>query len=299
VKILLFGGSGQLGHEISKRAHDLNFEIVSPVASEVNVTDRDQVLFLADRVQPEVILNSAAYTAVDKAEVDRDAAFKVNRDGAANTAEAAKATGARLVYVSTDYVFDGSLGRPLTETDPVNPLSVYGASKLAGEEEVRRILGEAGLIVRTASLHGQKGMNFVHTMVKLFQELDLVKVVSDQTMSPTWAGWLAEVLLDLVRSSMASGVIHASGDGAATWLEFAQEIYARTAKSIGREGKVELQPTTAAALNRPAKRPAHSPLDTSKLSRILGRRAIPWQAGLEAHLGELKLLGTEAKSVTI
>jgi dTDP-4-dehydrorhamnose reductase len=299
VKILLFGGSGQLGHEITKRARDLNFEIASPVASEVNVTDRDQVLFLAERVKPEVILNSAAYTAVDKAEVEKDAAFRVNRDGAANTAEAAKATGARLIYVSTDYVFDGSLGRPLNETDPVNPLSVYGASKLAGEEEVARILGDAGLIVRTASLHGQKGMNFVHTMIKLFQELDVVKVVADQTMSPTWAGWLAEVLLDLVRSSSASGIIHASGDGQATWLEFAEAIYQRTAKAIGREGKVSLQPTTAAALNRPAKRPVHSPFDTSKLTRILGRRPITWQAGLEAHLAELKLLGPEGKSAAV
>jgi dTDP-4-dehydrorhamnose reductase len=288
VKILLFGGSGQLGFELRKRAHDLDFEVVSPVTSEVNISEREQVIFLAKTVRPAVIINAAAYTAVDKAEVEQDAAYKVNRDGARNAALAAKEADCRLIHISTDYVFDGLLGRPLKEDDLTNPLSVYGASKLAGELEVSEILRDRSLICRTSSLHGQKGINFVHTMIKLFKDLDVVRVVSDQTMSPTWAGWLAEAILDLARLEV-SGVVHASCDGAVSWHRFAQAILARVEHKIDRAGKVTIEETSAADLKRPARRPHYSPFDVSKIGQILGRPPISWEEGLEGHLRDIGL----------
>lgn len=288
MKILLFGGSGQLGFELTKRARDLDFQIVSPVTSEVNVTDRDPVIYLTKQVKPDVVINCAAYTAVDKAEVDGEMAFKVNRDGPGYIAEAVAETGARLIHISTDYVFDGSLGRALRETDPTNPLSVYGTSKLAGEEKIREIAPNQSLVVRTSSLHGQRGINFVHTMIKLFRELPVVKVVADQTMSPTWAGWLAEVLLDVARID-ATGVVHASCDGAVTWHEFASEIMRQVGPKIGRTDAVKIEETTAASLNRPARRPVFSPFDTSKLTSLIGRKPIPWQEGVRRHIDEIPL----------
>lgn len=292
MKILLFGGSGQLGYEIQQRAYDLNFEMVSPVVSEVDVSDIDQVLFLSRKFKPEVIVNAAAYTAVDKAEDEQALAFAVNRDGAAHAAEAAKAIGARLIHISTDYVFPGTGETPLTEESPVGPLNVYGASKLAGEEEVLRILGERALVLRTASLHGQRGDNFVHTMLKLFSERQLVRVVRDQVMSPTWAGWLAESILDLAKLG-TGGVMHATCAGAISWFDFAAEILALAEPRLPDGSVCRLESTTIAEFPRPAARPRYSVLDCTKLSKVLGRRPIPWREGLRAHLRDIKRLKVE------
>lgn len=292
MRILLFGGSGQLGYEIQQRAYDLNFELVSPVISEVDISDVDQVVFLSRKFKPEVIVNAAAYTAVDKAEEDRVQAFAVNRDGAAHTAEAAKVVGARLVHISTDYVFPGTGDTPLTEESPIGPLNVYGASKLAGEEEVTRILGDRALILRTSSLHGQRGENFVHTMLKLFTERQAVRVVQDQIMSPTWAGWLAESILDLAKLG-TGGTLHASCSGAVSWYDFAAEIMALAEPRLPDGSVCRLEPTTLADFPRPAARPRFSVLDCSKLAKVLGRRPIPWREGLRAHLRDIKRLKGE------
>jgi len=157
MKILIFGGNGQLGLELQKRALDLEFEIVSPVQSELDITDQPQVSFLANRIAPNLIINAAAYTAVDQAEAEHERAYSVNRDGAAVVAIAARDVRARLIHVSTDYVFDGEGRLPLDEGAPTNPINVYGASKLDGEREVLRILADKALVVRTSSLHGAKG----------------------------------------------------------------------------------------------------------------------------------------------
>jgi dTDP-4-dehydrorhamnose reductase len=209
VKILLFGGSGQLGFELKKRASDLSFELVSPVTKEVDITVASQVATLVSGVKADVVINSAAYTAVDKAEEEEGRAFAINADGVKNIAQACSDNGIRLIHISTDYVFDGSLGRPLAEEDATNPLSVYGRSKLVGEDYVRSILGDNGVIVRTQALYGSRGVNFVQTMLKLFAEREVLKIVDDQWVSPTWAGWLAEIVLDLVRLP-AKGTYHAS-----------------------------------------------------------------------------------------
>jgi len=286
MKILLFGGSGQLGYELKKRAEDLHFTLVSPVTKEVNITESEQVRHLAESIKPDVIINSAAYTAVDKAEQERDNAFAVNADGAKFVAEACQQVGARLIHISTDYVFDGLLGRPLKEDDPVNPVSVYGKSKLAGENYIRDVLGDRAVIMRTQALYGQKGVNFVHTMLKLFGERDELKIVDDQFVSPTWAGWLAEAVLDIVRLP-ASGTLHASCSGVVSWFEFATEIHRRSRGSFEGRPMARLERTTAVELKRPAQRPVYSAIDVSKISSVLGRPPISWQDGLTQFLAEI------------
>lgn len=288
MKILLFGGSGQLGFELQKRALDLNFEVVSPVISEIDISDREQVLFLARQVKPDLVINAAAYTLVDKAEEEKEAAFLINRDGAGNVAQAAKDCNARLIQISTDYVFDGKGSSPVTESAPVNPLNVYGHSKLEGEREVQRIYPERSIIVRTSSLHGQKGVNFVHTMLDLFASRPVVKVVNDQFMSPTWAGWLAEVTLDLGRMDW-NGVVHACCAGAISWYDFAEEILKLTEHRFA--GKMpRLETTSASEFGRPAQRPQYSVLDCSLLTKIIGRKPIAWQEGLQGHLSDIGAL---------
>lgn len=288
MKILLFGGSGQLGLEIQKRALDLAFEVLSPVQSEIDITEAQQVRFLLQRVRPDLVINSAAYTAVDKAETERDVAFAVNADGAAVVAEASREIGARCIYISTDYVFSGDGSRPLREDDPVQPKNVYGASKLAGEERVLSILGSQALVVRTSSLHGQHGENFVHTMLRLFRERPEVSIVADQYMSPTWAGWLAEVLLDLARTA-THGVVHASCGGGISWFEFAEEIWNSVRIREPAIQKCLLKKISAADFSRPAQRPKYSVFDCSKLTQILGRSPIPWKEGLRGHLRDIGL----------
>ncbi len=286
MKILLFGGSGQLGFELKKRAADLNFSLVSPVTKEVNISEETQVKSLVESLKPDLVINSAAYTAVDKAEQEVDLATAVNADGARYVAEACSRTKARLIHLSTDYVFDGLLQRPLREDDPVNPVSVYGRTKLQGEEYVRKIAGERGLIVRTQALYGQKGINFVHTMLKLFAERQELKIVDDQFVSPTWAGWLAEAVLDLARLQV-HGTLHASCSGVVSWYDFAAEIHRLAAPSFEGRQMARIERTCAADLNRPAKRPVFSAFDVSKISDVLHRVPLTWNDALQRFLTEI------------
>ncbi len=286
MKILLLGGSGQLGYELQKRGQDLNFEIISPVHTEVDVSEGDAISYLAEKIRADVIINSAAYTLVDKAEDEKDKAYLINTQGAANAARAARNTGVRLIHISTDYVFDGTASEPITEQAPTNPLSVYGASKLAGENLIQEILGKQGLIVRTSWLHGCKGKNFLQTMIRLFQSEEIVKVVDDNYGSPTWAGWLAEVVLDLTRID-CGGVLHASCEGKASWFDFAREIYTEIQPILKDKVKAKLLPQGAAEALRPAQRPKYSVLECSALTRVLGRKPIRWQEGVRGHLKDL------------
>lgn len=286
MKLLLYGGSGQLGFELCKRAEDLNFELVSPHESEVDICDRDQLKFLANEIRPDVIVNAAAYTAVDQAEEEEELAFRVNRDGAKYVAESAQVVDARVIHLSTDYVFSGEGGEPLMEDDKTDPISVYGQSKLAGEEEVLTMIPDSAVVVRTSSLHGKMGQNFVHTMVDLFHEREVVQVVNDQTMSPTWAGWLAEAVLDLCRVDR-NGVVHACSGAAVTWFDFASEILEIITPALKEGHSVSLEPVSTEEFPRPAPRPRYSVMDVSKLEGILGRSVLPWREGLRAHLYEM------------
>lgn len=289
MKILLFGGSGQLGRECRKRGDAFELEILSPVSDEVDIANASQIARLVETIKPNCIVNCAAYTAVDKAEAEPERAFAVNAEGPRLLARAARSVGARLLHVSTDYVFSGEvetdLGerRPYREDDPTRPLSVYGKSKLAGEQACEEEWAEGSLIIRTSSLFGGSGPNFILTMLELFGRYQNVKVVGDQYMSPTWAGWLAEVLLKLVRKDVV-GVLHASCSGGISWYDFAQGIFQQASKS--KDLPANLLPTTMAEYQRPAPRPRYSVMDCSRLEAVLGEKVVGWSEALECYLAE-------------
>ena len=287
MKILLLGGSGQLGFELSNRIRDLNFELTAPVSKELDVTDRKQVQFIVKKFSPDVIINCAAYTAVDLAEDEPKKAFALNETATVNIAKAAKKTKSFVIQISTDYVFSGEWNQPYKEEDPVGPISVYGESKLAGEKALQEILPDSSLIVRTSSLHGQRRPNFVHTMLKLFSEREKLQVVNDQFMTATWCGWLAEVIIDLARIRN-TGIVHAACAGVISWHEFATTIYDK-AKDHNPKilDQVEIAETTLANFPRKAKRPQYSALCCDRLESWLGRSTISWKEGLALHLKDI------------
>ncbi|RME59257.1 MAG: dTDP-4-dehydrorhamnose reductase [Candidatus Dadabacteria bacterium] len=287
MRVLLFGGSGQLGYEIRKRLQQINFEVFFPSANETDITDEGEVCSIVESVRPDVVINSAAYTAVDLAESEPEKAYKINCLGALNVARCAQKINASLYFISTDYVFDGNKNTPWKEDDKPSPLNVYGKTKLAGEEAVVREC-EKYTILRTSSLHGAKGQNFVQTMIKLFKEKEEVGVVQDQIMSPTWAGWLAEVIVDLIRTYQPHfGIVHACEAGETSWFEFAKKIK----RFLEEEGKIEVscrvKPITTAEFPRPAKRPPYSVLNCDKLEAILNEKRPHWEQGLLSHLKEI------------
>ena len=287
MKILLLGGSGQLGYELSNRIRDLNFELTAPVSKELDVTDRKQVKFIVKKFSPDVIINCAAYTAVDLAEDEPKKAFALNETATVNIAKAAKNANSFMIQISTDYVFSGEASTPYKEEDPVGPVSVYGESKLAGEKALQEILPDNSLVVRTSSLHGQRRANFVHAMIKLFSEREKLEVVSDQFMTATWCGWLAEVIIDLARIKN-SGVVHAAGAGVLSWHEFATTIYEKVKENNPNILKdINIAQTTLANFPRKAKRPQYSALCSTKLESWLGRSVISWEEGLDSHLKDI------------
>ncbi len=292
MKLLIFGGSGQLGQEILIRAKDLNFETVYPSLKELDITESSQVNFLVGQVKPDIIINCAAYTAVDKAEEEIDLCYKINRDGAKYIAQAAEKFKSRLVHISTDYVFAGDGNTPLKETDSTQPKSIYGKSKLEGEHEVLKYTDGKAAVLRTASLHGKFGNNFVHTMLNLFDAKKPVSVVADQFMSPCWAGFLAETILDVIRIDF-NGVLHCAGIGQISWFEFASLI---TELAYLPKDKPEITKTSLDKFPRPAPRPKYSCFDLNKYTSTLGRKPIAWQDGLKFHLKDIdRLINSKRK----
>src|SRR5215212_2688666 len=223
MRLLVTGGAGMLGQAVAAAATRLGHDVVALSRAELDVTDADHVRRVVAAAAPRAVVNCAAWTDVDGSETAEAAATAVNGDGAGNVARAAAETGARIVHVSTDYVFDGErahagggTGEPWVESDPVNPLGAYGRSKLAGEQQVAAATDEHA-IVRTAWLFGAGGRNFVDTMLALGEEGDEVSVVTDQVGSPTWTGHLAEGLVELAERGGDVGILHATGGGACSW----------------------------------------------------------------------------------
>jgi dTDP-4-dehydrorhamnose reductase len=291
--LLFTGANGQLGWEISRRAKGPRVHALD--RSTLDITDRSAVMETVGTLKPQVVINAAAYTAVDKAESDRDAALAVNRDGPAHLAEACAAHGAMLLHVSTDYVFDGRKDGAYDETDPVAPLGVYGESKLAGEEVIRQRTPRH-VILRTAWVHGIHGGNFVKTMLRLGAEREVLRVVDDQRGSPTFAGDLAEAALSIARSlsegtmpETGFGTFHCVGGGETTWCGFAREIFRLGASRLARVPRVEAIST--ADFPTPARRPANSVLDTTRLQQIHRIHPRPWNLALAEGLAVL--LGEE------
>jgi len=287
--VLLTGANGQLGWEVAHRAAAAGLSCHAVDRGALDITDADAVTRMIAVLRPAVVINAAAYTAVDRAESDEAAAFAVNRDGPAYLAEACAAGGVTLVHVSTDYVFDGAKQSAYTEEDPVAPLGVYGASKLAGEEAIRRLCPQH-IIVRAAWIYGIHGQNFVQTMLRLAREHGTVRVVDDQRGGPTFAGDLADAILELAvrlrdgrMTDNGFGTFHCVNKGVTTWYGLARKIFEITASVLERIPTVE--GITTAEYRTPARRPVNSVLDCSRLSRVHGLTLRPWEAALAEMLG--------------
>lgn len=273
MKILVTGANGQLGREVARQGS--GHELVLTDADTLDITDGAAVAECMAEVRPDAVIHCAAYTNVDGAETDEEVAFRVNVVGARNLAAGCLETGARLVYVSTDYVFDGEGKQAYREFDPVNPQTVYGRTKWQGEEIVRQILGRH-YILRTAWLYGE-GNNFVRTMLRLAGERDTLRVVADQTGSPTSTVDLARAIFTLLPTD-GYGTYHATCQGHCSWYDFACEIFRLAGK------KVRVEPVTTAEFPRPAKRPAYSVLDNYMLRMTVGDPMRQWQEALQAYL---------------
>lgn len=282
-RTLVIGAPGQLGQDVVDAFTAAGDTVLGLGHSELDVTDATSTADVIAAARPDVIVNTAAFHHLDRCEADPATAFAVNATGAWNVARAAAATGAQLVHVSTDYVFDGTKGEPYTEADLPAPLNVYGASKLAGEHLVLAAHPVA-TVVRVAALYGphpcraKGGRNFPDLMVHLARERGELTVVTDEVVSPTYTPDLARQIVALV-AARVSGVIHVAGAGETSWHGLAVE----TLRLAGLES-VEVRPATAATMVRPVRRPARSPLARVRLANLGLDRMRPWQEALAEHV---------------
>jgi dTDP-4-dehydrorhamnose reductase len=266
-----------LGHDVSDAASAGGHDVVALARGQLDIADRDAVEAAIAGMRPEVVINCAAYTNVDGAEAEPDLAEAINGTGAGNVAAAASRAGAWTVHVSTDYVFDGSATEPYLESHPVNPLSVYGRTKLSGERAVSEAAPERHTIVRTSWLFGAAGPCFPATIMTLAAERDELRVVDDQVGCPTFTGHLAAALVQLgTREPRVPGVLHLAAAGQCSWFEFAREIVAGAAL------KCEVARTTTERMPRPAPRPAFSVLRTERGSEA--PELAHWREGLAQYM---------------
>jgi dTDP-4-dehydrorhamnose reductase len=293
-RILVTGAEGLLGSEVVRCARARGYEVVGAARTDLDVTDANAVRRAlgdghadageAARRTFTAVVHCAAYTAVDGAEAEVEQAWRVNRDGTRHVARAAAEAGVRLVYVSSDYVFDGSNRVPYTPEADARPLGVYGRTKLLGEVEAMEALPKA-LVVRTSWLYGAGGRNFVTSMLALGRRrvaaggTDALRVVDDQVGRPSWARNVAVDLLDLLERNV-SGVWHVADADEASWLDLAREVFQLTGV------KVAVQPVSTQDWGAPARRPAYSVLDVTATEALLGRPAMPWRRALQAFLAE-------------
>lgn len=274
--ILLTGGNGQLGTELRHLLDEQGQAYLSTDSHEMDITDAEATMAKIKEIQPKVIYHCAAYTAVDKAEDEgKELDELVNVKGTENVAKAAEAVGATLVYISTDYVFDGTLKDGEYATDaPTNPLNEYGRTKLAGEEAVQKYMSKY-YIIRTSWVFGKYGHNFVFTMQKLAQTHPTLTVVNDQYGRPTWTRTLAEFMTFATEKKISYGIYHLSNDHACTWYEFAKEILKDT--------NVDVQPVTSDQFPQKAHRPQYSVMDLSK-AKATGFAIPTWEEALKMML---------------
>ncbi len=282
--IWLVGGEGLLGREVRTLLEGKGWAHFS-TGAETDITAEGDVLRVAEAGRPHWIVNCAAYTAVDRAETEEERAYAVNALGAAHLARAARALGARLIHVSTDYVFSGRREGPYPEEAAPDPIGAYGRTKAAGEALIRQATPHH-FIVRTAWLHGPHGASFVATMLRLMAERPQLRVVNDQHGSPTYTADLAEALLAFIaRDAGCFGTFHYTNDGACTWHAFAEEIQAQAVASGILKAPVPILPIPTSAYPTPAVRPANSVLSKERIRTALSLSIPSWQDGLTRHLG--------------
>jgi dTDP-4-dehydrorhamnose reductase len=293
--ILVTGAGGQLGRELQRianahpaanahsaaRAHpSVDFIFAGKEELPIGDTHRLHSFFAAKR--PDLCINCAAYTAVDKAETEKDLAYQVNGEAVGSLAAVCKANGARLLHISTDYVFDGLSSNPLKETDPTGPVNTYGASKLRGEQLAMEQHPEGTVIIRTSWVYSEFGNNFVRTMIRLMREKPAINVVDDQIGSPTYAADLAAALLQIATGPVfIPGIYHYSNEGRISWYEFALAIKERIASPCA------VNPIPTAQYPTPARRPHYSLLDKSRIQHTYGISILDWQESLGICIARL------------
>ncbi len=276
MKVLVFGARGMLGKDLVP-ALSVEHQVLARDIEDLDIADQQRVQKEIETLHPQVVVNAAAYTNVDGCESNRELAFAVNAVGARNIAAGCAAGNARMIHLSTDYVFDGSSTSPYREEDPPAPLNVYGVSKLQGERNIREIL-ENHLIIRTEWLYGHHGKNFVDTILRLASQQEEIRVVNDQQGSPTFTKDLSWAIDRLVQEKTV-GTIHATNSNSCTWFEFARQILKEK-----RINSVRVIPITSEELGRPAKRPANSVLDCSRFQQITSQKMRAWEEALKEYL---------------
>lgn len=282
--VVVTGILGQLGWEL-KRSVPRWARLTGADLPDTDITRPEHVERLLSENRPTVLVNAAAYTAVDRAEQEPDAAYQVNRDAVALLAETCARFGTHFIHLSTDFVFDGALGRPYRPDDAPNPLGVYGASKRAGEEAALQILGDKATIVRTAWLYSSHGANFVKTMLRLYEDREEVRVVCDQVGTPTWAANLADFLWKLMeRETVPAGIHHFTDAGVASWYDFAVAVEEETRHRRGKA--VFVRPIRTEDYPTPARRPPYSVLDKQSAWALWDRRPDHWREALRRMLHE-------------
>lgn len=288
MKILITGAYGQLGNEIKELAgnhHDWNFLFTD--ADTLDITNESAIEAFFAENQPDVVINCAAYTAVDKAETEWEAAWKVNTLAPKLLADNAKKAGAKLIHISTDYVFDGCGYKPYTEVDEVKPTSVYGKTKLEGETHVL-VSNPATVVIRTSWLYSSFGNNFVKTMLRLGRERDEINVVFDQVGTPTYAADLAATILSIIKKAESNpdifvpGIYHFSNEGVASWYDFAKAIFELAGENV------KVNPVRSDQFPTPARRPEYSVLDKLKIKKTFEFEIPYWKDSLKICSKRLK-----------
>jgi len=290
--MVVTGASGQVGGELLHALAPLG-TVIAPARAEMDLADSPSVRAFIREARPDWIVSAGAYTAVDKAETERDLAFAINAEAVAVMGEEAKTLGASVLHYSTDYVFNGQGTTPYVESDPTGPLGVYGASKLAGEQALLKS-GANALIFRISWVYGATGRNFLRTILKLARERGELRIVNDQHGAPTWSRDLARMAAHViarcesaVRSAQPGGIYHAAGAGETTWAGFAQEAILQLHRREPAANLARVIGIPTAAYPTPAARPANSRLYCGKLEAVFGWKMMPWQESLSNVLQEL------------
>jgi dTDP-4-dehydrorhamnose reductase len=290
MNILLTGSKGQLGKEVEKLVVNAGLNIIPMDLPEIDITDPDMLNRIFSELKPSIVINAAAYTAVDLAETQKDICYAVNISGPANLTQLCDKYNARLIHISTDYVFDGKGNTPYQEDDPVSPVNVYGHSKSEGEKAVIAGSGKH-IVLRTSWLYGRYGKNFVKTMLRMGQEKKEIKVVNDQYGCPTCAYDLAKVILIIVQQfldgkSYNSGIYQYCGSGITTWYDFAVSIF-QFAGEIGLNKLPLVTPIPTSQFPTAAKRPLYTVLDCSKIKTSFGVELYPWKQSLKKTIQQI------------
>jgi dTDP-4-dehydrorhamnose reductase len=287
MKTLIVGAAGQLGRALLRNVPD-GVEAVALDRTQLDITRDEAVAETVRSHRPNVVINASAYTAVDLAQSEPQKAYAINADAVGSLAGVCASLGIRFIHVSTDFVFDGTSGRPYRPDDATNPLGVYGASKLVGEQNIANHGGLDWAVVRTAWVYASSGRNFVLTMLRLFNERPVVRVVADQIGAPTSALSLSECVWRAATSGKLRGIAHFTDAGVASWYDFAVAIYEEASQLGLVTQTVDVQPIQTKDYPTPARRPSYSVLDTTATTTALGLVPVHWRTNLRQVLRELR-----------